>query len=50
MKIKVKLLEAGALPKIIKKGDWIDLRSRFDYNGQAPKNSPQMEVLSLIHR
>ena len=37
MKIKVKLLEAGALPEIIKKGDWIDLRSRFNYNGQAPK-------------
>ena len=40
MKIKVKLLEAGALPEIIKKGDWIDLRSRFDYNGQAPKTVP----------
>ena len=36
MKIKVKLLGAGILPEIIKKGDWIDLRSRLDYNGQAP--------------
>ena len=36
MKIKVKLLGAGILPEIIEKGDWIDLRSRFDYNGQAP--------------
>lgn len=45
MKIKVKLLEAGALPEIIKKGDWIDLRSRFDYNGQAPKTVPDGSIV-----
>lgn len=45
MKIKVKLLEAGALPKIIKKGDWIDLRSRFNYNGQAPKTAPDGSIV-----
>lgn len=37
MKIKVKVLSEGCMPAIIKKGEWIDLKTRQSMTLHAPK-------------
>lgn len=37
MKIKIREIEPGCMPEIIKKGDWIDLRAAEDVKLKAPQ-------------